>query len=354
MKVLFLTKYYYEGPSSRYRSYNYKSFFEDENIEVTYKPLFFDGYVTKLYKKEKNSKIEILFSFIKRFIFLIFKARQYNHIIIEKELFPYFPYWMEKILLLGKNYSLDFDDNPKYRYKKNKILNFIFGNKIDLLVSKAKFVTVGNKWYYEDFPNNNHLVYLPTVIDINKYDLSYKNQLKKDNNIRIVWIGSPSGEKNIEKISNVLKNLSKKYFNIILTLIGSNLSIEGVNVENIKWSEENEVKKLMESDIGIMPLEDGYWEKGKCGFKLIQYMACGLPVIANSVSANKEIIDNTENGFLVNSDEEWFKYLEILINDEQLRNSMGLLGRKKIEKKYSYQLIYKEYIEIIRSKSGNN
>jgi len=76
MKVLFLTKYYYEGPSSRYRSYNYKSFFEDENIEVTYKPLFFDGYVTKLYKKEKNSKIEILFSFIKRFIFLIFKTRR--------------------------------------------------------------------------------------------------------------------------------------------------------------------------------------------------------------------------------------------------------------------------------------
>lgn len=354
MKVLFLTKYYYEGPSSRYRSYNYKSFFENENIEVTYKPLFFDGYVTKLYKKERNSKIKVLYSFIKRFIFLIFKAKNYDHLVIEKELFPYVPYWVEKILLSKKNYSLDFDDNPKYRYKKNKILNFIFGDKIDLLVSKAKFVTVGNKWYYEDFSNNHHFVYLPTVIDITKYNLSYKKQLKKSKDIRIVWIGSPSGERNIEKISNVLKNLSKKYPYIILTLIGSNLSIEGVNTENIKWSEENEVKKLMESNIGIMPLEDGYWEKGKCGFKLIQYMACELSVIASDVSANKEIIDNSKNGFLATSEEEWFKYLEILINDEQLRNSMGTLGRKKIEEKYSYQVVYKEYIKAIRRKSGDN
>lgn len=354
MKVLFLTKYYYEGPSSRYRSYNYKPFFENENIETTYRPLFFEGYVTKLYKKEKISKIKILFSFLKRFLFLIFKARKYDHLVIEKELFPYFPCWLEKILLLGKNYSLDFDDNPKYRYKKNKILNLFFGNKIDSLVSKAKFVTVGNKWYYEDFPNSNNLIYLPTVIDITKYDLNHKKHLKKSSDIKIVWIGSPSGEKNIKKISTVLKELSKKYSNIILSLIGSNLSIEGVKVENIKWSEENEVKELMEADIGIMPLEDGYWEKGKCGFKLIQYMACELPVIANSVSANKEIVDNSKNGFLVNSDEEWFKSFEILVSDEQLRKSMGLLGRKKIEEKYSYQVIYKKYVEAIRRESGNN
>lgn len=345
MNILFLTKYYSEGPSSRYRSYNYKDFFEKEGIKVEYKPLFYNGYVKNLYSNKKNSKIKIIFSFLFRIYFILKNKKKYDHIIIEKEILPYFPYFIEKFLLKDKSYSLDFDDNPKYRYSKNRILKILYGNKIDLLVHSAKFVTVGNKWYFDDFEYNKNFVYIPTVIDIDKYKI--KNYFIKNDMVQIVWIGSPSTQNNLFLIKDALEKICEKYPNVKFNFIGSNIRLSNINYENIEWSEEREVELIKTNDIGIMPLKDGYWEKGKCGFKLIQYMGCGLPVIASAVSANKEIVDHGYNGFLVENVNDWFKYLETLILYSKARKEMGIKGRKKIETQYSYQKISKIYLKLL-------
>lgn len=343
MKILFLTKYTQEGPSSRYRSYNYKKFFEKEGIVCEYSSLFYDGYVKSLYRKEKISKIKILVCYLTRIIYVLRNKAKYDHIIIEKELLPYVPYILEKLLLFKSNYSLDFDDNPKDKYRK-KIFSILFKNKIENLCKKAKFVIVGNHWYFEEFKNNKNFYYLPTVIDLDKYTI--KNYSKNDKKIKIIWIGSPSNLKNLFLVENVLKNLAKKYL-IKLVIIGGKVNIEGVDCEEVKWQEETEIEELKKGDIGIMPLNNGYWEKGKCGFKLIQYMGVGLPVVASNISANKEIIENGKNGFLVIDEIGWEKSLEQLIVSKEKRIEFGKQGREKVERLYSYKVTYKKYLNIL-------
>lgn len=341
MKLLFLTKYDEEGPSSRYRSYNYKKFFIKESIECEYNPLFYKGYVTDLYEGKKTKKLKILYCYFQRMLYVLKNKNKYDHLIIEKELFPYVPYFLEKIILSKASYSLDFDDNPKDKYTKG-IFSIIFNNKIENLCKRAKFVTVGNHWYFEEFKDNKNFYYLPTVIDLDKYTI--KDYSENDKKIKIIWIGSPSNLKNLFLIENALKNLTKKYL-IKLVVIGGKVNIEGVDCEEIKWQEKTEVEELKKGDIGIMPLNNGYWEKGKCGFKLIQYMGVGLPVVASNISANKEIVENGKNGFLATNEIEWEKKLEQLIINKEKRIEFGKNGRKKIEKLYSYQVNYKKYLE---------
>jgi glycosyltransferase involved in cell wall biosynthesis len=145
-----------------------------------------------------------------------------------------------------------------------------------------------------------------------------------------------------------LQKLSKKYA-IRVKIIGVNIDIEGIDFELIQWKENTEVDEILSSDIGIMPLENTIWEKGKCGFKLIQYMACGLPVVATTAPANEEIIDNGVNGFLVDSEEEWYVALEKLITDTVSREKFGKSGRLKIESGYSYQIWGDKYCEFIKN-----
>lgn len=343
MKILFLTKYFSEGASSRYRYFNYKKYFIENGIEVEYAPLLRKGYVEKYYKGLKNGKLSLLIDIIKRIKYIISHKKLFDHIIIEKELIMFCPYILEKFLLKGCKYSLDFDDNPKYPYTKNSIVKKIYKNKIDNLVKNASFVTVGNKWYYNEF-DPKKIIYLPTVVDINKYKEKINYKTKE---ITIVWIGSKSTVKYLNIIESILIELSKKYL-IKLKIIGGEINFKNIKIECIKWSEENESKEIRNSDIGIMPLENTYWEKGKCGFKLIQYMACGLPVVASPAPANNEIISHEKDGYIANNEYEWYEYLEKLILDKELRRKLGNVGRKKIKKKYSYQYFGLKYVNLFK------
>ena len=111
----------------------------------------------------------------------------------------------------------------------------------------------------------------------------------------------------------------------------------GNKVKYLKWSEEKEVALISNFDIGIMPLENTPWELGKCAYKLIQYMGCGIPVIASSVGMNNEVVDEGINGFLVETEEQWLDKLSLLIEDSTLRASLGKKGRIKVESQFSLQ-----------------
>jgi len=115
----------------------------------------------------------------------------------------------------------------------------------------------------------------------------------------------------------------------------------------LPWSEETEVQLIQSFDVGIMPLTNSLWEKGKCGYKLIQYMACELPVVASPIGVNKQIIENGKNGFLAQEPDEWVGALRQLLNDESLRRFMGENGRKLVEEEYSLQVQSKKFEKII-------
>jgi glycosyltransferase involved in cell wall biosynthesis len=346
MKILFLSKYNRDGASSRYRFYNYKPYFDENCIQFHIKPLLDNSYVLNLYD---NRKIKVyfqrIFSILKRVYFVLFQSSNYDLIVIEKELFPNVPYVIEKLLLKGKSYALDFDDYIATDYKLNNFKKLFLKNKIDKLSKGAKFVTVGNHWYFDEIKSDN-LIYLPTVIDLDYYSKTKK--IHKKDITTIVWIGSLSTGKYLNLIIPVLQDLSKKY-SIKIKIIGADITINDVNLDLVKWNESTEINELLSSDIGIMPLNNTLWEKGKCGFKLIQYMACAIPVVASPAPANEEIIENGVNGYIAHNEKEWYKYLEKLIIDPSLRENFGKSGRSKILSSYSYQVWGDKYCGYLKS-----
>jgi len=126
----------------------------------------------------------------------------------------------------------------------------------------------------------------------------------------------------------------------------SNEEIKKHYLNIITWKEENEIRDILNFDIGIMPLHNDPWSQGKCGFKLIQYMSCKKAVIASPVGVNREIVQK-ENGFLANSLDEWYNSFEILYNDKILRDKIALNNFKKIELEYNYNANCKKYINLI-------
>lgn len=348
MKILILSKYNRDGASSRYRFYNYEYYFGENNIQFNIRPLLDHNYVLNLYAgKRIKVFLQKINSIIRRFFFIIFQANNYDLIVVEKELFPNMPFLIEKALLGKKKYALDFDDYIATAYKTSKIKKIFFENKIDRLSQNASFVTVGNHWYFDEIKSNN-LIYLPTVIDLKKYPKVKENY--ESDVITIVWIGSLYTGRYLKIVIPVLQKLAQKY-TIKVKVIGVNITIDGVDLEIVQWDENTEVDEILSSDIGIMPLENTIWEKGKCGFKLIQYMACGLPVVATTAPANQEIIDDGVNGFLVDSEEEWYDALKNLITNKADRERLGRSGRLKIESGYSYQIWGKKYCEFITNGS---
>jgi glycosyltransferase involved in cell wall biosynthesis len=346
MKILILSKYNEQGSSSRYRFYNYISYFGANGISYKFKPLLPNTYVKNLYQGKRFVVFyQQIVAIIQRVSFLTFFVKKYDLILIEKELLPNVPYFVEKLLLGKKTYALDFDDYTATDYKQHSVKKIFLSNKIDCLAQNAKFVTVGNRWYFDEIKSNN-LVYLPTVVSLAKYS-GIKTVTVLDA-VKIVWIGSPSTSKYLILVKDVLEKLAQKY-PLVFNVIGGQFDSEKIKVNLINWESDTEIIRLLDSDIGIMPLEDTIWEKGKCGFKLIQYMACGLPVVAAPSPANFEIIEQNISGYIARTESEWFDYLELLIIDSKRRASFGLSGRKRVEKDYSYEVWGNQYCQIIKN-----
>lgn len=353
MRILFLPKYHNEGPSSRYRTHKHITYFKQRGHTVNVRPLFRDNYVNNLYSEKKNTIINKAIDYLNRAKYIIKNGKEFDLLVIEKELFPYIPYIFEKALLKNKKYTLDFDDAISVRYKNRYFIKIIFKNKINNLARKSTLVTVGNRWYWDEIQYGK-LHYLPTVIDINDY--SFSESFTKDNNKPIiVWIGSPATSKYLDVLASTFLKLSLKY-NFKLRVIGAQFHIDGLDIECLPWSSDKEFEYIYESDIGIMPLLNTEWEKGKCGFKIIQYMAAGLPVVASASPANYEIIIHEETGFIVKNEQEWYVYLERLIINFMMREDFGHNGRMRVENEYTYQVWGNKYVDLLEyyiSKKGD-
>jgi len=338
MKVIYFTKYSRNGASSRLRSFQYFSFLEKEKIEVTVRPLFDEAYLENLYKGKKTSKVKLLKFYLSRF-FTLFTLYKYDKVVIEKELFPYFFSWFEKILfLLNVKYIVDYDDAIFHNYdlNPNKLILFFLKNKINNVMKYSSCVIVGNSYLAQRAKDSGakKTVLMPTVIDINRYKA--KDNFT-DSPIVIGWIGSPSTYKYIKKFEPIFLKL-RKMFNIELHIVGvKEYGQCSKEIKFIEWSEESEVELINKFDIGVMPLENTPWELGKCSYKLIQYMGCGIPVIASSIGMNNEVVKNGKNGYLVNDDNEWIERLCDLIIDKELRVSLGNFGRQTVIEKFSLE-----------------
>jgi hypothetical protein len=191
-----------------------------------------------------------------------------------------------------------------------------------------------------------NILTLPTVIDLERYSTTAKHV---PDVITIGWIGSPATAKFLHLLKDVIPLVSKTR-QVRFVAIGANEDqVKDLGMQSLPWSEENEVSDIQSFDIGIMPLPDAPFERGKCGYKLLQYMACGKPVIASAVGANTDIVVPGKNGFLANTTAEWTSALYQMIDDEHLRADLGANGRNMIEEQFALEPAANTLLRLFRS-----
>ncbi|HIO50410.1 TPA: glycosyltransferase [Candidatus Poribacteria bacterium] len=349
MRVLLLSRYGRLGASSRVRSFQYLPFLELKGWQVDVRPLFSDNYVRSLYNG-KSRGLEVLAGYCRRLKDLV-HAGQYDLIWIEKEAFPFMPALAEWLLAkVGVPYVVDYDDALFHRYDSHRrwLIRSILGRKIGSVMRYAALVIAGNEYLaeYARAVGAKCVEIVPTVVDLTRYEIVHSDS---NHPLVVGWIGSPSTSHYLAVIAPVIESLSKEFDVRFVAVGASEESVCDLPMEAKPWSEETEIQSIRGFDIGIMPLVDDPWERGKCGYKLIQYMACGVPVVASPVGVNKDIVEPGGNGYLAQDLHDWAQALRRLMSDKELRQRLGDNGRQQVEARYSLQVQAHRLEKLMRS-----
>ena len=349
MDLLCLTRYDRAGASSRYRTYQYLPHLRDAGFNVEEAPLLGHGYVDNLYRGSRQSAIRLLRSALER-AWKLRRARKYDIVWIEKELFPWVPDVFEQLLRrFGARMVIDYDDAIFHRYDQHRsaLVRRVLGRKIDRVMAAATLVIAGNAYLAERAraAGAAAVEILPTVIDLERYPV---HRQRSSGPLTIGWIGSPSTQRYLLEISGALAAFcAESHARVVAIGPRPDFSVPGVPLEVVPWSEDGEVRAIQQFDIGLMPLPDSPFERGKCGFKLVQYMGCGLPVIASPVGVNREIVKEGATGFLAATEEQWLAALRGLGASEELRRRMGLAGRTEVEGRFSLKVVAPRLVDLL-------
>ena len=340
MNVLILTQYSRQGASSRLRCMQYVPFLERGGMTAQIEYLLDDRYLKALYAGDRN--LAAVASGYRRRIQGLGQARNADVIWLEKEALPWIPAPVERWLLpSGVPLVVDYDDAVFHRYDQNRssIVRAVFKNKIARIMERANLVLAGNEYLtaYASHAGAEHVELVPTVVDADAYEPSPPEV--DGGRVTVGWIGTPGTWRECVApfLPGIQQVLTENAADMVAVGAGhAAKQARGVRIKS--WSEGREVADIQGMDIGIMPLPDTPWMRGKCGYKLIQYMACGLPVVASPVGVNRDIVEHGVNGFLATSEQDWVEALQTLINDAGLRRRMGEAGRSLVERHYSLQI----------------
>ena len=338
MKVLLLARYSRLGASSRLRYFQYLPYLESQGITVEPAVLFDDDYVTELMRNGARP-LSALFTAYRRRFNRLSRLKEYDLIWIQAEALPWLPFWLERVFLKqGIRYVVEYDDAIFHRYDQHSSVwvRWLLGEKIARLMKCAQSVIAGNDYLaaYAERAGAQRVIRIPTAVDLSRYVPTKR----EGGDFTIGWIGTPVTAPYLEMIKPALEYLAVSRA-IKLIVIGAEApQWQGVQALSVPWSEEHESRLINKIDVGVMPLPDEPWERGKCGYKLIQYMACAKPVVASPVGANIAIVESGVVGFLPDSIEGWINSLQRLWDDEELRSSMGQAGRDKVERDYCTQV----------------
>lgn len=358
MSLTVLTRYSRLGASSRLRTIQYRDFLQAEGLVASFNPLFDDSYLRRLYSG-RSTIGPVLAAYARRAGQLL-STRPADIIWLEKEALPWLPWGIERALLKQDiPLAVDYDDAVFHRYDMHRsaYVHRLLGRKLDKLMASASLVTVGNR-YLEvraKAAGAARVEIVPTVVDLNVY--TRRPRPFSENALTIGWIGTPSTwTEYMAPIMPLLTQAAECAGARIIAVGAGRAAVAHPLLDNLQWAEESEVTQIRTMDIGIMPLTDTPWARGKCGYKLIQYMACGIPVIASPVGVNADIVEHGVNGFLASTESEWTNALLTLLQDSTLRARMGEAGRRKVEREYSLQVWGPRVAQMLRhvaNTSGN-
>ncbi|MEI6148069.1 MAG: glycosyltransferase family 4 protein [bacterium] len=337
MKLLLLSRYDRLGASSRLRMLQYVPFLRQQGMEVTVRPLLSNSYLEALYRTGRRPPKLLIAAYTRRILTLL-ALREHDLLWIEKELLPWFPAWFER-LLMGRRarYVVDYDDATFHHYDlhPNPAARSLYRGKIDALMRHATLVVAGNAYLADraGHAGSAQVTLLPTVVDLSRYP-AIPAARTEESPFTIGWMGSPSTLRYLDAIRPALAEVCRLP-GVRIVIVGAGpADWPDLKATFHPWSELTEIDELRSFDIGIMPLDNTPWERGKCGYKLIQYMACGLPVVASPVGVNAQIVKNGVTGILADTTEKWVDALNRLRQNPGLRQAMGRQGRRDVEERY--------------------
>lgn len=328
-RIEMFTRYTAMGASSRYRFYKYVVELLRDGFDVNVSPFFDNIYLERLYSGRGVRLSGLTACYIRR---LGDAIRARDNILLEYELFPFIPYAFERLFLNKKKYILNFDDNVWDKYCSRMFLK----DKFDRLTAKAAGVVVANEFLLERVKKlNSNVIKIPTALDIKPY----QRVAEKFPCFTIVWIGTPVTYKYLLAAAPVFQRLSASIDYELLVIARKDLesqAIKNVNMRFVNWSEESESYFIPRAHVGVMPLDDDEFSRGKSAFKLFQYFASGLPVVASAVGENCHVVEEGVNGYLVDSPDQWVERLSQLYHSHETREALGRNAAKS-SKKYSLE-----------------
>lgn len=331
MKILALTKYGSKAASTRQRFTQYEDTLAAAGMTVDYSTFFENEHLDRLIAGRGASYLSAMRGYLRR-LRTVLAARDYDVLWVHYEFFPYLPGAFELIgKWAGKPIVVDYDDATFHTYaaSSHSWVRLLLSNKLVPLLRSASAVCCGNL-YLHDYVSKycRRTIILPTVVDTNRYIPVGRETAGP---VVIGWIGSPSTWEFVRPLLPLLRSLVEE-FGVIFRAVGAGDEAKRdlfPGLDLVTWSEAREIALVQNMDIGIMPVPDGLFERGKCGYKLVQYMACGKPVIASPVGVNRSMVEIGPTGFLAESDSEWRDALVQLISDRGLRASLGQMGRAR-------------------------
>ncbi len=336
MKLCFFPKTASIGPSSRYRIYQYLPYLSAAGIRTQVYPLFGPAYFTMIEVRPKwvQTLVKMAYTilrFLKR-VFDILSISPGDLVVIEGQLFPYCPPIVEKMLARRNRFIVELDDAI--------YLTPWHGRKIPAVLRFSSGAIVGNAMLARYARTHTSTVSVfPTVVDTDRFRPGpvgrASSSMSVDKSITIVWIGLAFNFAYVEMLVPVFQRLQSEYDIVFRVICSRPPLLPDVRMEFRPWTYETEVEDLQKSDIGVMPLIDNEWAQGKCGLKLLQYMAVGLPSVASPVGVNCEIVREGDNGFLAKAAEDWYQHLALLCRDVELRKRVGRSARATVESQYS-------------------
>lgn len=358
-RVLLLAPFPREAAYTRYRLLQFVPDLGAAGIEARVVPFLSSADFRDYYAGRAHATRALRLAFaVGRRVVQAVGAAAYDAVLVGREALLFGPPWIEALLsrVLRRPLAFDFDDaiflpNPNTAWGRWSGLaaRCKCPGKTDAILAASTVVLAGNDYLAEHARRfNRQVVVMPTVVDPDRYPDATR---RPETATPVVgWVGTHTTAAYLAQIAAPLAELARhREFRLRLVGAGANIALPDVPVDAVPWRLEGEGEQFSELDIGLYPLPDTPWSRGKCGFKAIQYLAAGVPTVCSPVGVTTEIVEHGRTGLWARTEAEWVRALERLLENAEERRAMGRLGRRKVRECWSRQAHAPRFVEAVRA-----